>query len=129
MESLLDHFSGLRIVAACYTEAYFPSSFPYSLAFRVIIHSLHSKSSSTVWRSEPLSLLSFGVQSHHLFSVWRLKPPSLLSYSVQSCHIFSVTTFRVVLHSLALRATISSQIRRSKPPSLFSLGFRATIPY
>ena len=52
-------------------------------------------------------VLSFGIQSHHLFSVWHSEPSSLLSYSVQSRHIFSVTTFRVVLLSLAFKVMSS----------------------
>ena len=100
------------------------------MTFIVILHSLAFKAtvSSQFWCLESPSLLNLGVQSHHLFSVWCSKPPSLLSYSIQSCHIFSVTTFIVVLHSLAFRATVSSQFRHSEPPFLFSLAFKATIP-
>ena len=97
-----------------------PSSL-FNLAFRVIIFSQFR-------RPKPLSLFSFSVQSHHLFSIWRLESSSLFSYDVQNRHIFSATTFRVVLHSLTFKATISSQFRRSKPPSLFTLAFRGIIP-
>ena len=81
--------------------------------------------SSQFLRSKSPSLFSLGVQSHHLFSVWRSEPQSFLSYSIQSHHIFSVTTFRVVIHSLAFRAIISSQFRRLKPTSLLILVFKA----
>ena len=68
-------------------------------------------------RSEPLSLLSYDVQSHPSqfdiqicqFSVLAFRTTIFLQLDVQSQHRFSITTFRVVLHSLAFIATISSQ--------------------
>ena len=120
----------------------------YSLAFKVAIFSQlrHSKSSFIVWCSKSPSLLNFGIQSHHffsvwhseppslfslgnkrhhLFSIWHSEPPSLLSYIIQSRHIFSITTFRVVLHSLAFRVTVFSKFRHSKPPSFLSLAVQS----
>ncbi|WJZ87834.1 hypothetical protein VitviT2T_007184 [Vitis vinifera] len=150
-----------------------PSSFSI-LAFRAIIASQFWRSEPSlfsVWGSEPSSLISFGVQSHHrfsvlafravitifslvfravitsqfwrsepsLFSVWGSEPSSLISFGVQSHHRFSVLAFRAVItiFSLVFRAVITSQFWRSepslfsvwcsKPSSLLSLAFRAII--
>ena len=131
-----------------------------------------------------MSVLSYGVQSHHLltaqhsvitsqlrcsepsFSVGHSEPPSLISLAfratislqldVQSHHRFLVMTFKDVFLSLTFRDVNSqfwrsesssssirhskppsilsydvqrrlSQFRRSEPPSLFNLAFKATI--
>ena len=57
----------------------------FSLAFKATISSQlrNSKSSCSVWHSE-MSVLSYGVQSHHLLTAWRSEPLSLLSYDIQS---------------------------------------------
>ena len=150
MKYLLDLFCRLKVVAARYIGAYFPSH--HFLATR---------------RSELPSILNyevqsrpsqFGVQSHYLFSVSRFRaqflfslafratvpsqlrcsePPYLLSYDVQSCP----SQFGVQSHYLfsvsAFGAAISSQLRHSEsffivwlsePPSLFSLALKATVP-
>ena len=70
------------------------------LAFRAII-------AFQFWRSEPLSLLSFGVQSHHYFqfgiqslyrfSVWRSEPSALFSFGVQSHHRVYSSTFILII--------------------------------
>ena len=86
MKSVSDLSYGLGVVTTFYTGAYFP-----------LIISSHFQ----FGRSEPRYLLSFGVQSHHIFSVSafrvtissqfrRSEPPSLLSFDVQSHHLFSV---------------------------------------
>ena len=107
-------------------------------AFRAII-------TSQLWRSEPLFLLSLGVQSHHhflfnarshhFFSVPAFKATTSFQLGIQS-HICTYV-FRVVSHSrfdarshilisTSIAITIFSQFRRSKPPPLSSLAFRAT---
>ena len=89
----------------------------FRLVFKVVFSFWHSKSLSQFRRSEPSSLLSFGVQSHHRFSVSTFKaiiasqfrrsePSSLLSFDVQSHYRFSVPTFRAVVHSLAFKVVI-----------------------
>ncbi|WJZ87706.1 hypothetical protein VitviT2T_007069 [Vitis vinifera] len=120
MESLSDHFNGLRVVAARYTGAYFS-----------LIISLQ------LWCSKPPSPYS---SSHHLvFSlafratiliiVQRSKPPSLLSYDVQSHYLFSVSAFRATISFSvsAFKATISFSVWRSKLPSLYRLEFKVAI--
>ena len=81
-------------------------------------------------RSEPLSLLSYDVQSHPSqfdiqicqFSVLAFRTTIFLQLDVQSQHRFSIMTFRVVLHSLAFIATISSQlVFRVIVPSQFGI--------
>ena len=79
-------------------------------------------------RSEPSSLLSYDVQNHPSqfdiqrcqFSVLAFRTILFLELDVQSKHCFSVTTFRVVLHSLAFIATISSQFGRSESSFIVS---------
>ena len=107
------------------------------MMFKTVISSplRRSGSSFTVWRLKPLSLLSFGVQSHHLFLLWRSEALSLLNYDVQSRHIFLATTFSVVLQSLVFRTTICFQfgvqshhlfsVWRPKPPSFLSYGVQS----
>ena len=87
MESLSNPFIGLRVVAACYTGAYFP----------IIIS------------------LQLGVQSRHLFSITKFR-----------VILFSLA-FKVVVHGMAFRATISFQIWRLEPTFFFSLAFRVII--
>ena len=57
----------------------------FSLAFKAAISSQlrNSKSSCSVWHSE-MSVLNYGVQSHHPLTIWSLEPLSLLSYDIQS---------------------------------------------
>ena len=95
MESLLDPFSGLRFVTTCHTRAFFPSSFPYSSAFKATII-------SSVWRSEPLSLCISGIQSHYLSIIWRSEP-SLHNCGIQSHHSRSSVWYSKPLVSLAFR--------------------------
>ena len=150
IESLLDSFNGSRVVATRHIEAYFSSSFPRILAFRVTIFSqfgIQSHHISLVQHSEP-SYLQFGVQKY-VFSL-ASRATVFLWFDIQSHHIFSLV-FRIVfsvwylepLVSLAFRATIFlrfgiqshhifslvfrvvSSIWHSDP--LVSLAFRATI--
>ena len=95
MESLLDPFSGSRFVTTCHPGAFFPSSFPYSSTFKATIISL-------VWRSEPLSLIISGVQSHYLSIFWRSKP-SLHNCGIQSRCSHSSVWYSKPLVSLAFR--------------------------
>ena len=108
MESLSDHFFGLRVVAACYPGAYLPCIISLHFQFR---------------RSESSSLFSFSVQNHHRFSISALratiafqfrysKPSSsLFNFGVQSHHhLFSILTFRFI---------IASQFRRLEPHHRF----------
>ena len=121
-----------------------------SLAFRATISfqfGIQSHHPFLIWHSEPH--LQFGIQSYHLFSVWHSEPPSLPSLGFQSHHLFSVWHLEPLsTYSLAVRATIFLQfgvqshifsltfrvvvhfliVRRSEPPSFFSLAFKATIP-
>ena len=85
----------------------------FHLAFRATISSQSRRSEPSafsIWRSEPLFLLSLGIQSHQHFSL-----------GIQSHYFFSVSAFRAIsMFHLAFRATISSQSRRSEP-STFSI--------
>ena len=144
IESISDHFHGLRVVVTRYTRAYLP-----------IIISLHFQ----FQRSEPSSLLNSGVQSHHRFSVLAFRaiissqfqcsePSSLPSSGVQSRHRFSVPAFRAIIASQfrhsesssllssdiqshhrfsipAFRAIIASQFWRSKPSSLLHFSVQS----
>ena len=131
IESLLDHFSGSRVVATRHIEAYFSSSFPRILAFRVTIFSqfgIQSHHISLVQHLEP-SYLKFGVQKY-VFSL-ASRATIFLWFDIQSHHIFSLV-FRVVssiwhsdpLVSLAFRATIFLQFS-IQSHHIFSLTFRA----
>ena len=124
------------------------SSFSVS-AFRATI-------SPQFWHSEPPSLLSwafratisfqFGVQSHYLLATRHSEPSSLLNYDVQSRlsqfdiqrFQFSIMEFSAfIFFSLAFRAAIYSQLRRSefsfsvrRSESSFSVSaFKATISF
>ena len=124
------------------------SSFSVS-AFRATI-------SPQFWHSEPPSLLSwafratisfqFSVQSHYLLATQHSEPSSLLNYDVQSRlsqfdiqrFQFSIMAFKAfIFFSLAFRAAIYSQLRRSelsfsvqRSESSFSVSaFRATISF
>ena len=108
----------------------------FSLAFRAASLAWHSELLSLiVWRSEPPSVLSFGVQSHHLLTTRHSEPSSLLSYDIQS-HLsqfdiqsqypFLIMAFRAfIFFSLMFRAT--SPTWRSESLSLHSLTFKAFI--
>ena len=89
------------------------SLFISSSAFRVTISfQFGVQSPSPVWHSESLLLLSYG----------RSEPLSLLSLGVQS-HV-SITAFKAfIFFSLAFRAT--SPISPSESPSLLSLGVQS----
>ena len=96
-----------------------------------------------IWRSEPPSLFSFGVRSHHyhVLSFWHSKPPSLFSFGFQSHHRVFRLTFRVIIITSQYRCSKPSSsifsfgvrshhyhvlsFRRSEPPSLFSFGFQS----
>ncbi|RVW24843.1 hypothetical protein CK203_105098 [Vitis vinifera] len=81
-----------------------------------------SESRSRFRRSESLSLLNFGVQSHHhYFSQFRRSKPSSVFRS----------TFRVVFSVSAFRVVITSQLRCSEPSSLLLSvsAFRAIIDF
>ena len=73
-----------------------------------------SKSSFTIWRSEPLSLLNFGIQSHHPFLVMRSEPPYLLSYDIQS----RPSQFGIQSHIFSLAFRVASPIWHSESLSL-----------
>ena len=142
----------------------------YSLVFRAVVYTWHSQLlfqpgiqshlvissqvsenraiiSSQFWRSEPLSVFSFGIQSHHLFSAWRSEPPFLHSLTFKAiilsrlgihCHLFGVQSyilgdqshcsfleFRAVIHS---QSSEPSFIPRVQSHYIFSVSaFRATI--
>ena len=86
-----------------------PSSFSV-LVFRAII-------AFQFWRSEP-----------SLFSVWRSEPSSLLIFGVQSHHRFSVLAFIAIIafQFWLSGAFIAFRFRRSEPSSsLLSSAFRA----
>ncbi|WKA13325.1 hypothetical protein VitviT2T_030634 [Vitis vinifera] len=61
-------------------------------------------------------ILSFGIQSHCLFSIRRSEP----DLQFQRLEPLSLLI-------LAFRATISAQFQRLEPPSLLILAFKATI--
>ena len=113
MESFSDHFSRLKVVAACYTRAYFSphhfladrcSELLYFLSF-----SFQSHHSFPIRCSKPPSLLTLGVQSHHLFSIWNSKPSYLLSYDIESRPAqFDIQ--RCQFSIMAFKATISLQL-------------------
>ena len=101
----------------------FKAFISFSLAFKAAISSRFRRSeplSSQFGHSKPLFLLSFGIQSHHIFSVWAFRatissqfghsePPSLLSSSVQSHYLFLVSTFKATIFSVwPFRPAISS---------------------
>ena len=144
----MDPSSGLGVVAACYTRAYFPLIVSLQFGFQS-----HHSSTVYVIQSHHVTL-QFGVQSH--FS----------SFDVQSHHRFSVSAFKAIVSfsfgvqsrsspSLGIQSHLSSfgvqshypfPAWRSKPPCLlvydvqsrlsqhdipsyqFSWAFRATIP-
>ena len=132
MKSVSDLSYGLGVVTTFYTGAYFP-----------LIISSHFQ----FGRSEPRYLLSFGVQSHHIFSVSafrvtissqfrRSEPPSLLNFGIQSHHLLSLGVQSHHIFSFStFKATISFQFRHSEPPysqfgrsgllSLLSLGIQS----
>ena len=97
-----------------------PLSYLFSLAFNATIFS------------------HFDIQSYQ-FIIWHSEPPSLLSYGVQSHHLFSITTFKVVLLNFGIQSHHIFSVWCSKPLPLLSFGvqshhpfsimaFRATIP-
>ncbi|RVW61619.1 hypothetical protein CK203_065872 [Vitis vinifera] len=91
----------------------------FSLAFRAIIAFQFWRSEPSlfsVWRSEPSSLFSFGVRSHH-YSQYR-----------SHHHHFSVLAFGAIssFHS-AFRAITTSQFRCPEPSPLLRLAFRAIV--
>ena len=90
----------------------------FSSTFKTIILPLF-------WRSEPPSLLSYGVQSHHLFAVWRLEPPSLLSYDGQSRP--SQSGVRSCIFSLAFRAIVCFQFNIQSHYVFFSFGVQSRV--
>ena len=135
MESLLDHFSGLRFVTTRHTGAFFPSSLSFNLGvqsyffsfpFRATISSQlwHSKSSFSfiVWHSEPPFLHSYGVQSRRSRSQFGIQ----IHWSVQ--------VFRAIFPSLGVQSHFP-QFRHSKPfllvqafrPIFLNQVFRATL--
>ena len=73
---------------------------PFLLSFGVQSHNLFS-----VWAFRATISFQFGVRSNHIFSVWSSEPPSLLGYGVQSHHLFTT--------------------RHSKPPYLFSYDIQS----
>ena len=113
------------------------------------IHGLrHSESRSRFRRSESLSLLSFGVQSHHHFSVSAFRAvigfqidvqSRVLGFGVQSRYHFSASVFRAIIttslsfgvqshHWFSDRRSESyPRFRRSESLSLLSLTFRVII--
>ncbi|RVW81098.1 Transposon Ty3-I Gag-Pol polyprotein [Vitis vinifera] len=136
MKSLSDPSCGQRVVVALYTRAYPPSLSPciFISAFRATI-------TSQFRDLEPLSLLSFNVQSHHRFSVLTFRatiasqfrcsgPP--LSFSIwpsKPSLLLSVSAFKAIIASQIRRhrVIIASRLRRSKPSSLSVSTFRAII--
>ena len=118
MEYFSNPSSGLRVVAACYTRAYFPpSSFVFSSAFRATIHS----------QFQPLELsifsMAFRATIHSQFQRLEL---SIFSMAFQSRHVFfSIMMFRVVF--LSLTFMVIGLVSRSKPPLLRSLAVRAMV--
>ncbi|KAL6319136.1 hypothetical protein AAG906_011216 [Vitis piasezkii] len=136
MESILDHFHGLRAVVARYTGA--RHSRIFNLAFRFVFSfwAFDDTIASRFRHSNPSSILSFGIQSHHHSQSRHSEPLSLLSFDIQSHHhsqfwhsepsSFSILTFRAIIildfgvqshHRFSISATIS----------IFSLVFRAII--
>ncbi|RVX07061.1 Gag-Pol polyprotein [Vitis vinifera] len=94
----------------------------FSLAFRAIV-------AFRFWRSEPSSLFSFGVQSHHYFQ-----------FGVQSHHRFSVLAFRAItilsigaiiitIFSLAFRASSLFSVRRSEAIVAFQFWHSEPSPF
>ena len=135
MESLSDPSSGLRVVAACYTRAYFPLI--VSLQFGVQSH--HSSTvydsqshhvTLSVRRSKPLLVFRSAFRAIvHPRSAFRAISPVLVfkaiisfQLGVQSHRVFSFTMFRVVFLSMTFLAT--SLVGHSEPPFLPSLAFR-----
>ncbi|RVW60286.1 hypothetical protein CK203_084072 [Vitis vinifera] len=101
-----------------------------SLAFRVIIIT------SQLRRSEPSSLFSFDVQSHHRFldrhselhhRFRRSEPSSLFSFGVQSHHRVFSSAFRAIIGFSDRHSESHPRFRRSKSLSLLSLTFRVII--
>ena len=116
------------------------------------IHDLRRSESRSQFRlSESLSLLSFGVQSHHRFSDRRSESRSRFRRS-ESLSLLSLTfrviiitsqfqrsepssvlrsTFRVAFSVSAFRVVITSQLRCSEPSSLLLSvsAFRAAIGF
>ncbi|RVW13548.1 hypothetical protein CK203_101447 [Vitis vinifera] len=107
MESILDHFHGLRAVVAQPHLQIGVQSRIFNLAFRSVFSfwAFDDTIASRFRHSNPSSILSFGIQSHHQFSV-----------SAFRAIIILISTFR---------ATISSQFRRSKPSSLLNFGIQS----
>ena len=134
MESFSDPSSGLRVVVACYIGAYFlliifsyfrfgvQSHHVFSIAkFRVVSLDLTFIDIALVWCSEPPCLLDYDVQSH-------LSQLDVHSYQFSLAFRATVSSqFGVGSHGLssAFKIIISSLVWLSKPPSLFSLAFRA----
>ena len=110
VEPLLAISSSLRLAAACHTGAYFP----------LIVSSqsgIQSCRSFTVYdiQSHHVTFFQFGVQSH--FSNCRhSEPPSLFSCGIQSHHRFSVSAFRAII--------VAFQFRHSELSSVFRSTFR-----
>ncbi|RVW75305.1 hypothetical protein CK203_055363 [Vitis vinifera] len=147
MESILDHFHGLRAVVACYTEPHIQigvQSRIFNLAFRSVFsfwafddtitsratissqfrHSEPSSFSVSAFRAIIILVLTFRAiiildfDSHHRSQFWRSKPSSLLSFGIQSHHRFFSSTFRAIIASL---------VRRSESSSFSISTFRAII--
>ena len=63
---------------------------------------------------------------HHFLAAQRLELPSILSFDIQS----RLSQFNVQSHHSQFNVqSHPSQFWRSEPPFLFSLAFRATIPF
>ena len=116
------------------------------MAFKAFIFfNLAFKTASPARRSESPSFLSLGVQSHHVFlQLGVLSHHLFLVQHSESLSLYSLTFKAFIFFSLAFITPISSQfglqshvfslafrvtspVWRSKPPSLFSLAFKATI--
>ena len=128
MESLSNHFRGLRVVAARYTGVYLPLfislyfqfdiqshhvSFPFGIQSRIFILAFRVTFSILTFRVA-FSVSTFRAVIASQFR--RSESSSLLNFGVQSHHRFSV---------LAFRATIASQFPRLKPQSLLSFGIQS----
>ena len=130
MESLSNHFRGLRAIVSRHTRAYPPFIISFLLQSR---RSDPSSFSFSVFRA--IFILNFGIQSHQhfqfevqsqhrsqhrcsepsVFLVWRLEPSS-----------FSVSAFRAIIVLIfGIQSHHRYHFRRSKPPSLLSFSVQS----
>ena len=140
MESLLDPSSGLRVVAAHYTGAYFPlivsSHFQLNVQSHHVFSVITFRFVSLSWTFIDISS-QLGDQSHHLITVWRSE--SLFPLGIQS-RCFRLAFIAIVLawhlespHHLLIGLSVQSHYLflsfGVQSHHLFSiLAFKATIP-